>query len=97
MASSRPNEMMYLHRVVKPATLAKVQGLDLRSQSIADRWASTSPEAVKSLEVANQLFNRLREQSDLEAATISDARVAGKNSGVPDSDLLELAGIDLGP
>jgi hypothetical protein len=97
VASERPNELMYLPRVVSAETLAAVKRLDLRQQSIADRWASTSPQSLRQLEKEKKLLERLNQQASVEAAAISDARTGGRNSDVPDSEILELAGIDLDP
>jgi hypothetical protein len=67
-----------------------VLGESLRVQQIADRWASGSPKKVKAMEASGTLLARLKEQADLENETISNARVGGAMSDVPDSEILAL-------
>jgi len=76
--------------VLKPATLKDVLRQSLRVQQIADRWASGSPKKVKSMEAAGTLLPRLREQAELETSTIVDARIGGRMSDTPDSEILAL-------
>jgi hypothetical protein len=85
---------MYLHLVVRPATLLAVRSLDLRRQSIADRWAQISPGQVRQLEAGCRLMEQLCLQSYVEQAAIADASADGL-SAVPEGELLSLAGIDV--
>lgn len=94
MASSSPNQLLYLHCVVRPGTLEAVKRQDLRMLSIADRWAQISPDQVKKLETENRLMEQLCLQSIVEHAALADARTDGGPSDVPEGELLELAGID---
>jgi hypothetical protein len=80
-----------LPRVVCPETVAAIENsLSLRGWQIADRWAAGAPAMVKRLEAEGTLLARLKEQADLEAETISDARISGRFHDVPDSELLAM-------
>jgi len=85
-----------LPRVVKPETVRAIEKLlGQRAWQIADRWAAGAPEKVKEMEADGTLLERLREQAKLEAETISDARVGGAFSDVPDSEILAMH--EIGP
>jgi hypothetical protein len=85
-----------LPRVVKPETVRAIEKqLGQRAWQIADRWAAGAPEKVKEMEADGTLLERLREQAKLEAETISDARVGGAFSDVPDSEILAM--YEIGP
>lgn len=87
-----------LPRVVKAETVRMIeQNLSLRGWQIADRWALGSPKKVKRMEAAGTLIPRLKEQQKLEAGIISDARVAGRMSDTPDSEILAMHEIPLLP
>ena len=89
---------MTLPNVVAPETVrAVVKNLSLRGWQIAERWASGSPKKVKQMEAAGSLISKLKEQQRLELETISDARVSGRMSDVPDSEILAQHEIHLLP
>jgi hypothetical protein len=94
VGSTKPGEAMYLQHVLKPATLAMVKGLPPREQSVADRWACTEPEQLRKLEVRGQLAAQLELQAKAEFEALSDARVAGRHGDLPESEILELWGLD---
>jgi hypothetical protein len=71
--------------------------LSQRAWQIAHRWAAGAPGKVKGMEADGTLLERLREQAELEAQTIADARVGGAMSDVPDSEVLALYDIPLLP
>jgi hypothetical protein len=80
-----------LPRLAKAETIRAIEKqLGQRAWQIADRWAAGAPEKVKEMEADGTLLERLREQTKLEAETISDARVGGAFSDVPDSEILAL-------
>jgi hypothetical protein len=80
-----------LPHVVNERTMREVNKyLHLRGWQIADRWAAGAPEKVKQMEANATLIPRLMEQEQLEAETVSEARVSGRNSDVPDSEILAL-------
>jgi hypothetical protein len=80
-----------LPRVVRPETVAAIEkSLSLRGWQIADRWAAGAPAMVKRLEAEGTLLARLKEQADLEAEVIADARIGGRFQDVPDSELLAM-------
>lgn len=84
------NHSLLNARRFKPETVKVLLRENLRVQKIADRWASGSPKKVKQLEASGQLLPRLKEQADLENEAISNARVGGAMSDVPDSEILAL-------
>ena len=77
-----------------PATLAAVQKLDMCRQSNADRWALLDPEQVKKLEAGCRFMEQLCLQAYVEEAALADARVTGGCSDLPESEILELWGVD---
>jgi hypothetical protein len=80
-----------LPRVVRPDTLKAIeQNLSLHGWQIADRWAAGARGMVRQMEADGTLMPRLKEQADLEAETISDARISGRFHDVPDSELLAM-------
>jgi hypothetical protein len=92
--TTRPNELMYLHRVAKPATIEALQRQGPRMLSIADRWACISLNQVKKLEAGNRLMEQLCLQAYAEVAALADARVTGGCSDLPESEIMELWGVD---
>lgn len=80
-----------LPHVVAPETVAAIeQNLGLRGWQVADRWAAGAPTMVKRMEADGTLLARLKEQTALEAETITDARVGGHFHDMPDSELLAM-------
>lgn len=78
-------------RVVQPKTVRVIEkDLSLRGWQIADRWAAGAPDMVRAMEANGTLLPRLKEQADLEARTIADARVGGAYNDTPDSEILAL-------
>ena len=96
MSTEHPNELAYGHRM-KPATVKMLQGQPPRVRQVADRWASTSLTKFKALESHGKLLDALKAQAKLEGNVISDARVGGAMSDVPDHEILALNEIDPGP
>lgn len=94
VGSNRPNELMHIPHVIRPETLATIRGQDPRAQSIADRWACMAPTRVKELEESGRLLQQLEKQARVEERTLSDARVAGQFADMPDSEILEMWGVD---
>jgi hypothetical protein len=87
-----------LPTVVRPDTLRNIeQQLSLRGWQIADRWAAGAPAKVRRMQADGTLLARLKEQAALEARTISDARIGGCFSDVPDSELLAMNEIPILP
>ena len=83
--------------VLKAETVKLLMREPLRVQKIADRWASGSPKKVRQFEASGTLFPKLREQAQLEAEMISDAKMGGRFSDVPDSEILAMYEIPLLP
>ena len=78
-------------RVVQPKTVRVIEkDLSLRGWQIADRWAAGTADRVRAMEADGTLLPRLKEQADLEARTIADARVGGAFQDVSDSEILAL-------
>jgi hypothetical protein len=86
------------HKVLNPETVQRLlREVSGRGWKVADRWASGWPEETKAMEAAGTLIDRVKEQAKLENETISDARVGGANSDLPDSEILTLYDIPVEP
>lgn len=91
-------QFLALPAVVAPETVTAVlKGLSLRGWQIADRWALGCPATVKQMESDGQLIPKLKKQQKLESEIICDARVAGRMSDAPDSEILAMHEISLLP
>ena len=95
---SEMDQLLDSPNVLKPETVKTLlaQG-HLRMWKIADRWSAGWPEKIKAMEANGTLMLRLDKQATKENRTISNARVAGKNSDLPDSEILALYGIPAAP
>jgi hypothetical protein len=83
--------LIVANKLLKPETVARLlREVGNRGWQIADRWASGWPRKTRELEAAGTLIDWLKAQANLEDETISDARVGGANSDLPDSEILAL-------